>query len=553
MLATTLLSLTSAQPPADPEHGINETIYHALWSGDRDAFVNESDYYNRTGETRTPLEELANASDIPFDRPPEAVEQWNRGEFRTIPETNRSVSIGPQRANRTDAAFIRDAFVSIFAIQPSTKARLTPEKQPLYVGENGTVLALTDYTVVHPKAYTFDNVSYRYDFASDDVRHVRLFVDGERENSTDGGQTTTIGFDNLSAYPGRTHVLTVEAEIVVTIDQHSSECTAFDSNDTCERWENESRVLRSRHTVSTSRNVTEYQLHVFGTDTRLPNGDRGLRLYESAPWSGFETAAGTVRGSWRFYTIRDRGWDSLIVKAGRRSTAIRSPALPLQVDAYPIEGGPVARSQSMQLLDSYGLRMDAPQLQRNVHLDVPATDYTASYGLVVRIDRDAARGPLTGEVQGLVRGATVSLESAYVFPSPTVETTLDLTVESVHDGVATVGIRLCETASGKPIDTSNRPGFVRVNGVDVDTGPDGRATQSVPLGNGIVSAQYLPAPWWRYSPGHLGDSDAVFASKNAIDVVTAVFQIGVPVGLVLLAAFIVDRITGIPIWPPWRL
>jgi hypothetical protein len=278
MTATTFAPGVRGHPPTEPDHGVNETLFPLLWSGDDDRFVNESTYRNRTGENRTALEVLANGTDLPLDQPPEAVERWNRGDLEEVPETNRSVSIGPPGAQRSRAAYIRDAFVSIFAIQPSTSAHLAPKRQPLYVGDNGSVLSLVDYRIELYDDQTIDNVTHRFRLESHQIRGIRLYVNGVLENATFGAQTTTLGFDDLSAYPGRQHNLTVEADILVTVNRTRNECLDRDANGTCQDWHNETRLVRSTHTVSDSRNVTSYRLGATGRIARYPSGAYGLHL-----------------------------------------------------------------------------------------------------------------------------------------------------------------------------------------------------------------------------------------------------------------------------------
>jgi len=552
MTATAFAPGVRGNPPDETDHGVNESLFPLLWSGDDDRFVNESTYYNRTGERRTPLEVIANGTDIPLDEPPEAVEDWNFGDLQEIPETNRSVSIGPAGVKRSRATVIRDAFVSIFAIQPSTSTHLRPSQRPLYVGPTGSVLALVDYRVQLLNDRQSGNVTHRSRLESHRIRDLRLYVDGERENSTRGSQTTALGYDDLADYPGREHNLTIAADIVVTVNRTKSECLGRAANGTCERWHNETRSIRATHTVSDSREVHEYRPSVVGLRTQYPTGEYGLKLRVNEPWLGFETPAGTVRGSWRFYSARDVSWDSLSIISADRTREIHSPAHPLQVHAYPIRGGPISRSGSIRILDSSGRRMDAPKLGPTINLDVANRSYTASSELVTQIE-DLPGGELNGTIEGLVRGSDISLSEAKLRDVPLIETDLDLTVRSIDDGMAVVELSLREATSGEPIDTSAGVGELRIGDTPVKTDSDGVVVRKVPVGNGLIRARYEPAPWWEQTPGYTSASNAVFASQSALDIVNAVFQIGVPIGLVLLAAFLVDRITGIPIWPPWRL
>lgn len=67
----------------------------------------------------------------------------------------------PPHASRSDGLFIADAYTDIFAVHPSTKARLSPTEQPRYVATNGTLLGTVDYRVEVPADQS--NVTRRVD------------------------------------------------------------------------------------------------------------------------------------------------------------------------------------------------------------------------------------------------------------------------------------------------------------------------------------------------------------------------------------------------------
>jgi len=69
-----------ASPPTATDHGIVPETFVTLWSGDQD----ESSTVGTNGSD-VPLAELAKVTDISFEDPPVAAEQWNRGDHREFP------------------------------------------------------------------------------------------------------------------------------------------------------------------------------------------------------------------------------------------------------------------------------------------------------------------------------------------------------------------------------------------------------------------------------------------------------------------------------------
>lgn len=83
--------------------------------------------------------QLAAGTDVPLDWPPEAVTRWNHGDHCEFPATNESVSIAPPDAARTNSTVIADAYVKLFAITPSTRARILSKRHHPCVSPNPMV------------------------------------------------------------------------------------------------------------------------------------------------------------------------------------------------------------------------------------------------------------------------------------------------------------------------------------------------------------------------------------------------------------------------------
>lgn len=529
---------TMAHQPNSTDHGVRESTFHTLWSGDVDnssGGAANTTYGTEHGrphghtngtattsrnQSQQAIERLANGTDIPLDSPPQAVERWNRGDLASFPDTNASTSYYPPDANLTNGTLIRDGYVEVFAVQPSTRARLTPDQHPHYVAPNGSVLATVDYRLLLDGATKAASVPH-------DIATVRLYVDGELETVIENGShTPTVPYSALADYLGQNHTLTIEAEIVAGPD---------------------------RVTVQDTLNVTEYDLTISGFQARYPNGDVGLVTYKSAPWLGYQFPGGTVRGVWRFYSARDEQWDTLVRSTDSNETRQHSPLHPLQVYAYPIETGPTPSPRGAVTIEStYGDTLQPPTLPAQVNLDVVTESYVASFGLVTRI-RGPGQFSLTDvHAEGLVRGVSAEAQQ-YRFPSvPVNRSELQLDVVNRSDDTVTVRVTLHDANTSRPIATTNRAGYVVLDGRRLNTSANGTATVRVPRRAGTLSARYVPGRWWRYDHGYVASSESMYIGGTVIHLVRILYQVSVPVSLFLFGVFAIDRFTGWGVWPPWR-
>jgi len=151
VLAISAAGLAAADPPNDPDHGVNETTFPILWSADQDGNVSSGG----EGDNATiAMRQLANGTDVSLNAPPADVQTWNDGEINEFPSTNRSVSIRPTGAHTEYQCFLKDAHATIFAVKPSARARLSSSETPIYVGEDGAVLGVVDYRIKLPEDET---------------------------------------------------------------------------------------------------------------------------------------------------------------------------------------------------------------------------------------------------------------------------------------------------------------------------------------------------------------------------------------------------------------
>lgn len=535
----------SAHPENTTDHGLSNETFHRLWAGDQDNVPSRVTQSNGSA-----IEQLTNGTDVLFNAPPQAVAQWNRGDHREFPATNRSVSIHPPNATLTGGRYIQAAYAEVFAVQPSTRARLAPGRQPWYVAPTGTVRGTVDYRVAVPAGTTTGSRAVSWQLQQATITETALFVDGQQVTTGNGSHTPALSY-RLAGAAGTTHRLTLQANISVRLQKQTTRCSARNQSGGCTTQKRTVTNRTENLTVSDPIRVTTYDLTVSGFQGRYPNGDLGLVVYKNQPWLGYELPNGAVHGVWRFYVARNPGWDSLVYSSGGGQRTSHSPLHPLQVTAVPVQTGPTpSPRRNVTLLDVYGTMTPSPSLPPAVTLDTPNGSYTASYGIATRT---ATNGSLAAtQAWGLVRGVTANHSSASFARIPIHRSNLTLTVRNQTADTVTVRVRLRNASSGGPINTAGRDGYIVVNGQRVNTTGNGTVTLSISRPPGGVSARYEPGKWWRHASGFTADSATVFLQGTVLQWVAALFRAGVPVALFLLAVFMIDRITGWRVWPPWR-
>ncbi|QLH81297.1 hypothetical protein [Halosimplex pelagicum] len=537
------LDATAFSPDDDHDHGDNRS----LWSRDRDT-INRSALRNQTGSATN---SLAATTDIPFNRPPEAVAAWNREQLAEFPTTDDSSSVHPPGATLVDGRFIRDAYTAIFTVQPSTKARLTPNDQPRYVAPEGELFATLDYRVAVPRDSETATDRITWSLQSHDITDLQLLVDGRREAEQEGTRTPRFDYD-LTEHPGTNHTLTVTANLTVELQRQHDYCTNLTSAGTCTAWATRTTTVTETITVRDSRSVSEYRLSVFGFYARYPNGDLGLAMFKTEPWLGYSLPEGRVNGVWRFYSARDPSWDRLVTSTATNTTTEHSPIHPLRVSAYPIKTGPTASpAETVSILEVNGQQREPPTLSPTVNLDVLEQSYRTSFSLMTRFETpDRTVSDVTAH--GLVRGVQTDADPRMFEEVPIHRSNLTLAVLNTTARTATVRVSLRDIETGEPIETAASEGYVVLGDERVQTGADGTVTTTIDRPAGAIDARFEPTEWWLRQTGYVGDSDTVSVQGTVLSVVTSIYRAGVPVGLFLVAVFLIDRITGLPVWPPWR-
>lgn len=546
-------AVASAHPPSAPEHGLDESTFYRLWSGDVD--TGEAGLIENASIVRV----VTAGTDVPLESPPAAIAEWNTGEHAEWPETDVETSVYPQGANLEQGRYVKDAHVSILAIEPSTTVLASPTEMPVHVADHGAVRAVVDYRVEVPPSSSSGDTRVRWRLRSARIEDVRLEIDGAVEDRVTGTDRPVLEFTDLGAYSGSRHTVRVEADVDVELERRvrterrRCRTSAVTGERDCKTVRRTSRrtVTETVTVADEVDEVVDATLDVFGYWARYPDGDLGLVIYKDVPWLGFSLPAGDVRGVWRFYAARDAGWDEVVEASEAGTTRRHSPVHPLGLYAYAFEPGPTAHPSSViEIVDVFGSETAPAGLPTEVHLDALTEPYVESFGLVVRVDEsEATVDDVTA--YGLVRGVETARTTPFA-EVPIEATALELAVIEVTDETVTVEVSLTEAASGAPIATVRREGHVVLDGEAVETGADGTLRRTLPRDDAAVTARFIPGKWWHHSTGYVGASDVVYTGGGAMDLVAVLYRLGVPAGLFFLGVFLIDRITGWRLWPPWR-
>jgi len=533
-----------AQPPTEPEHGIDAETFGTLWSGDVDGEANATNAGT--------LAQIAALTDVPFDAPSRAVEQWNRGDHGEYPSTDSETSIVPRGVRTVDRTNLKDAFVSIFAVQPSTHALRSPDDQPLYVDSDGQVLAVVDYRV-RERGYDIvrgHDVPWR--LCEDRVVAVRLLVDGDEVSRAYGTSRPTLSFTGLDAGAGTEHTFTVEALLRTTLsdDIRHPHCrhapvSAWPDGGFASGATADDDLTTEWLAVRDSVVVTEYDATLPVSRAERPDDTDAIALNTTQPWLTATLGETTVRSRWQLYTARDPRWDRLDVLGESSRTSLASPAQPLQVYAIPSWSAPrlpTAREVGTTLVEP-------PTLPKNIDLPVAIEPYP-SHPTVVTQASTSSHDDVS--ITGLVRGSNATLDLTAVEKIAVHDTALTLAVDDANAASVTLTATLRDATTDEPIRTADDVGTLSIAGRDVETNASGIATVTIPRPPGGVTARFDPAPWWTSDTAFGASTDTVYVRGTHVSLLTTLFELALPVGAFLFAAFIVDRATGLRVWPPWR-
>lgn len=560
--------------PPEPDHGIAPATFDRLWASAQ--FTPES------GSTPTHPTDIV---DYTFTKPPAAAAQWTAGEHGEFPTTGPETAVVPPAATPTETAWLRDAHLTVFAVQPSTVAHRSASDTRRYVRPAGTVRGVADYRVVTPADHTVHHRSrlpdpgetvlvqtaHRWSLTNHSLGEIELRADGTRIATTTGSHHPRLAYTNL---PAETATLSLRTTVSVTMTHTINRqyrratrvCESEGANDTSRDcrieystyWTSTTRTPTRETTLTDSVAVTVSELTPTVTRMQFTNGEMALtiRRADGSPWA-WTTAPGigVVHSPWHFYSAARPGWSKLVVHSAEGTTHRRSDAIPLQIHAFPSTGGAYLNG-TRSLRSStrvHGPTRPAPRLPPSVTVPVATDPYHAA-AVTVRTD-EALPAPTDVRIHGLVRGGAT--RPAAVETRRQRQADLTLTVIAVNRSAETVRVRVSlQTGSGKPIDLRDRPGAVTVRNATLTPGADGTAEATVPLGTTVLTARYEPGAWTVTEPAYAPTTATASVPATWPDPIAvldaAVRVIGVLAPL-LLGIYLLDRLLGRGrLWPPWR-
>ncbi|WP_337653102.1 hypothetical protein [Halomontanus rarus] len=525
---------TSVVPEYGPAYGVENSTFQVLWSEDVDDGNLSVDDFEGTnvssdGEFAT---RLAESTDVSFEQPPDAVATWNDGDFDGFSPGGDDESVHPDGASLEDGEYIKDAYVELYAVQPSTILH-EDNGTTQYVAPDGDVLAISDYRVLLPEDDTSGSEQDEWSLTETSVDSIELKADGETLSTSDGHQAT-LSYEDLSG----SVELTVEAEITATIKHVSLDCPDWVVVDrVCEGiWSEEVDNLERSKTVTASRDVVVSQLsESSGTRVEFEADDdrTGAVINANSTWSTIDVDDDAqARSNWWFYTGGKSGWHTMVSSTATESARTESSLRPLQVHAYPDREMPDVPTQSVAgenpliIEEAWGAERPGPSFPANIDTD-PAESYVDADSIAISSTTLEADTFDEVTVHGIVQGQsqTVSLNE----PMTVHETNLTLSVLESNSTRATVRAEVTENTTNNPVST----GQVVVGDRSTSVNASGLAVLEVGSSSSLVRGQYVPQEWWQTDRPYASAEDRTKLPPNFPE-----FRALVQLGLVTLLWFL---------------
>ncbi|SDD99495.1 hypothetical protein SAMN05192552_10937, partial [Natrinema hispanicum] len=281
-------SSDTAIPADGPDYGVNETRFPLLWSDDLDQQNRSSDEFEETVSSAPEFAtRLAGSTDVPFEKPIDDVERWNSGDLQDFDPGGEKTSIHPKRAHLENGLYIRDAYTSIAAVQPSTVLH-SGNTSTQYITPDGEVLAIADYRVRVPDDDTSGSVRHHWSIADTAVDTVVLQTDSWVLDA-DRGHRSTLEYQGLSGAQN----LTVEATVTARLRHETRTCTDYNSTiGSCEgSWETEVDYPTEQVTTTDSRHAVVAQINDRGGKRVTFENDpthTGVVIHPGTRWAAID-------------------------------------------------------------------------------------------------------------------------------------------------------------------------------------------------------------------------------------------------------------------------
>lgn len=547
-------TLVSGGPPrpGTTNSSLTESEEATLWANQPpDAHISNDAYRDAYEEPRSAVHELANGTDISFRRPPATARRWTHYAHQTFRPGDTATAKHPPTTATTDGRFIKDAHATIFSVTPATHAHIAPNDTRHYIAPTGAVRAVVDYRL--SPAASDGNAIESQTIQDHAITEVRLYAgpppDTPGENDTRGVLARQSG-SHHPVLEYRLDDTTIErvgvaVDIEVTVSYPGV---------------NGSRIVETEHvTVTDSIMVTPYDLRAMAQYARYPDGTMGAAVYQTAPWHGYTLSTDdgvSVRGVWRYFTARNKSWDTLTVSTATDDSSVESDVLPVAVHAYPSRLGPRTEPEAggPDILRTWGDPAESPVSTppANVSVEVVEEAYSPTYGVAVR---SSQVDPAAVTVHGIVAGTDATINNSTTGPRDVRESRLTATQITENATGITIRFRLETAATGTPIELDNgsrrapftergRPGVITVAGRRVKTNATGHAVVHL-TEPGVYTARYEAASWLDSHPTYTNDSVIVrWHPLLTADGWLASMTRWLPLSLVLIGLWLLGRRLG---------
>ncbi len=530
--------------PADgPAYGVNNSTFQRLWSADTDQPNLTRNAFDSWNISRPEFfRRLAMTTDVPFDRPPEAVEAWNSGDLQDFTPGNNTQSVHPDGVTLRNSEFIRDAYVATYAVQPSTILHQS-NGTTHYIAPEGDVLTTADYRVRTPDDDPIGPVQRTWDISEARIERVVLKTDNETQDAG-AGHTTTLHYSGMTGSP----TLTVQAEVVVEVEEIIRTCDDF--NGSTRRCDSSWNITVEEHsdnvTVTSRREVRVNDL----SDATIERVEfdaeperTGAILLPENMWARMtidENGGTGVRNTYVYYTAGKENWHELTTSTAIWNESHRSSVRPLQVHAFPRPSGarvtdglqPNWSQPRLGIDHRSATQLSAPTVPDTFHIN-SGEPYPTTTRLAVSSIELAADDFEQVTVHGIVRShsRTVSAETTRTVRA----TNVSVTILESNATEATLQVRVRENATGAPVTT----GDVQVGSASASLSGSGVAIVTVSNPPNLVEARYEPAAWWNTTQPYASSSEVEqlpltfpsFEDLISLAVVTVLWFI--PVGILL--------------------
>ena len=551
-------------PPTEPRNGLNESAFHALWSLEPTGTIDNPD---------TTALERRNQTDSTFVTPPTTPERWNRNEIdRFAGFTDTDQSIHPPNVTLADSQWIKDAYVSVFAVQPSTILHRTGDQTTHYVGSDGELLGTADYRIAVPNGSSSQERRVSWSMDSHRVSDARVMIGGNingrfgRQQLSDADAGHVINGEFTGTQRGMTE-LGLEAEISVTLQKHveTRSCsTDDDGHTTCSPWSSSYSYPSETVTVDDYLDATYYTVQSDTYYTYNPI-DRELKVVTGGgnPYSHIRLPGGDKAfGVWSYYAARDRTWDTLNASKASGSSQTDATVLPVEVHAFPSRSGvgTIGADHTAAAIDPgeaniyyrSGDNYTPPTLPDTVDVSLPPNTYNTSRQIAVS---HPTNDPSAVEIKGIVRGtnADLSPDDPFYTEIPTKEPTIDVETTPLEDSPHVrldIGLTGPE---GTPIRTDLTEDRLTVAGETVETNANGEASITLTQGQLPTQVYYQPTYFW-----DRGDTAHTVASTRVGSTLSLSFFVSPIVRILGILVFfwtpfyLLDRAFAGDYWPPWR-